>query len=206
MVKRLQSVGFPAALGTTECRSNSCTVSPNLERWRFGLLLVAMLALTGTWTPASANDQVGRAANASVPDVIADRSVWESGLEFESNYQRNWYKVFWTGKCEDLPFFDRLLCLKGSTPWSEVTRIVMDKARPDTRDDIRVRMIQLGRMIGHEWARHNEDRRIDNDDLLRWSDWLKKSKDVNATVDRLAKDAQKLLNSKVSRDPTDEIR
>ncbi len=56
------------------------------------------------------------------------------------------------------------------------------------------KMIQLGRMIGHEWARHNDDRRIDNDDLMRWSEWLKKSADVNGTVNRLAEAALSKLN------------
>ena len=194
MKKNVQSGGYPAAISGMLKRAHFCVAS----RRRVGFLLRALILGTvvhgATLGLAAADDQVGRAANASIPPVVAVGSHWKDGLKFESNYQRNWYNVFWTGKCDSLPFFDRLLCLKGSTAWTDVTKMVMDKTEPEARDKIRIRMLELGRKIGHEWARHNEDRRIDNDDLIRWSSWLKKSDDVNGTVDRLAKDAEKLLS------------
>ena len=70
------------------------------------------------------------------------------------------------------------------------TQMVVNKAKPDARTDMHDKMIQLGRMIGHEWARHNDDRRINNDDLQLWSGWLEKSADVDGTVNRLAEAAQ----------------
>jgi hypothetical protein len=193
MMKRVQSGKPPAANDGARNGVHFRATSRGRIGFLFRALVLAAAFQAGAWGLAAANDQVGRTANASIPTVVAERSHWESGLEFESTYQRNWYNVFWTGKCEDLPFFDRLLCLEDSTAWTDVTRMVMDKAKPETRDEIRARMIELGRKIGHEWARHNDDRRINNDDLIRWSDWLKKSRDVNGTVDRLAKDAEILL-------------
>ena len=55
-------------------------------------------------------------------------------------------------------------------------------------------MIRLGRMIGHEWARDNDERRIDSDDLTLWYEWLKKSADVTGTVNRLSEAAQRKLD------------
>ena len=193
MMKRVQSEKLPAANDSARNGVHFRAASRGHIGFLYRALVLAATLLGATWGLAAADDQVGRAANASIPLVVAERSHWESGLEFESTYQRNWYNVFWTGKCEDLPFFDRLLCLKGSTAWTDVTRMVMDKTKPEARDEIRIRMIELGRKIGHEWARHNDDRRINNDDLKRWSNWLKKRRDVNGTVDRLARDAENLL-------------
>ncbi len=139
---------------------------------------------------------MARAAAASIAPAVAKRSHWEDGLSFDTSAHRAWYNVFWTGKCGELPFLERLTCLKGRPAWTEVTRMVMAKAQPDARTAMHDRMIRLGRMIGHEWARHNEDRRIDNDDLTLWSKWLKKSADVNGAVDRMAEAALSLLEQR----------
>ncbi len=165
-------------------------------RFLFRALVVTMAVQGGTWSLAAADDRVVRAANVSIAPARAERSHWVGGLSFETSAHRAWYNVFWTGKCGELPFFERLMCSKGRPTWTEVTRMVLAKAQPDARTSVQNRMIQIGRIIGHEWARHNDDRRIDNDDLMRWSEWLKKSADVNGAVNRLTEAAQSKLEDR----------
>ncbi len=137
-----------------------------------------------------------RAANANIAPAITERSQREGGLSFETSSHRAWYNVFWTGKCGELPFFDRLICVKGRPAWTEITRMILAKAQPDARTAMNDRMIRLGRMIGHDWARYNDERRIDNDDLIRWSKWLEQSAEVNGAVDRMAAAARSLLEQR----------
>jgi len=196
MLKRLYSKGFPAVSGVNRKTINPRATWRRRRRFLVRALVLAAAVQGGAWGVAAADDQVARAATASIAPAVAERSNWEDELSFETSAHRAWYNVFWTGKCGELPFFDRLTCLKGRPTWSEVTEMVLSRAQPDTRTAIHGRMIRLGRMIGHEWARHNDDRRIDSDDLVRWSEWLKKSTDVNGAVDRLAQAAHSKLEDR----------
>ena len=63
----------------------------------------------------------------------------------------------------------------------------MTKAPLGGHASLKIELIRLGRSIGFEWARHNDDRRIDTEDLQRWSKWLKKNADVNGAVERVSK-------------------
>ena len=158
------------------------------RRWRsvFRTLVVAAVAHVGMSGLAAADGQIVRAANASIAPVIAESIHWKGGLSFETSAHRAWYAVFWTGKCGDLPFLERLVCVKGRPTWSEVTRTVLSKAPFGARTALKDKLVRLGRAIGFEWARHNDERRIDNDDLERWSEWLKNDANVNGAVERLA--------------------
>lgn len=196
MMKRMHSEGVPVVIGGSRKKIDFRAAYGARCRFLFRALVLAAVVLGGTWGHATADDRVARAANASIAPPIMERTDWESGLSFETSAHRAWYNVFWTGKCGELPFFERLICLKGNPAWTEVTQMVLAKAQPDARTDIHDRMMRLGRMIGHEWAKHNDDRRINNDDLIRWSKWLKKSTDVNGVVDRLAEAAQRLLGTR----------
>ena len=137
---------------------------------------------------------MAQAATTMIPPAIAQCSNCEDELTFETSAHRAWYKVFWTGKCSELPWLEQFVCVEGRPTWTEVTRMVVDKATPDTRTVIHDKMIGLGRMIGHEWARDNDERRIDSDDLTLWYEWLKKSADVTGSVNRLSEAAQRKLD------------
>jgi hypothetical protein len=151
---------------------------------------LAVLGTASGVVAAEAENEPTDAANPVTNLAPADQGA---GLSFDTSAHRAWYSVFWTGKCSELPFFERLVCLKGNPTWSEVTKMVLAKARPGARAVLRAKMMRLGRMIGYEWARHNDDRRIDSDDLKRWSDWLKDGPDVASAVDRLSKVARHRL-------------
>ena len=192
----MYSDGLPAVNSGTRKRLDPRATWRGRCRFVFWALVLATAVQGGTWGPAVADDRVARAATASIAPAVAERSHREDGLSFETSAHRAWYNVFWTGKCGELPFFDRLVCLKGRPTWTEVSRMVLAKAQPDARTAMHDRMIRLGRMIGHEWARHNDDRRIDSDDLMRWSEWLKKSADVNGALDRTTTAARTKLEDR----------
>ncbi len=157
------------------------------RHFAFRALVVAAAVHGATFGLASADDQIVRAVNATIVPVNGAHSNWVGGLDFETTAHRAWYAVFWDGKCGELPFFERLMCVKGRPTWSEVTKMVMAKAPRGAHVALKNELVRLGRTIGFEWARTNDERRIDNDDLERWSEWLKKDADVNVAVERVAK-------------------
>lgn len=185
------------ARGKREYRRKGAGLRTTLEGVRgaaYCALVLGALVHGAFAGAAKADGQIVSAAKAGVVPLRIDRSRWESGLSFETSSHRAWYGVFWTGECGDLPFFDRLVCIKRPS-WAEVTQMVLAKSKPDTRAALRSRMIWLGRKIGYEWARQNDERRIHTDDLKKWGEWLKKSADVNGTIDRLAKAVRDRLES-----------
>ncbi|MGH7006593.1 MAG: hypothetical protein ACREIP_21820 [Alphaproteobacteria bacterium] len=61
------------------------------------------------------------------------------------------------------------------------------------REQIRARLVLLGRKIGYEWAKENNVRRIDNGHIKRWSSDLESGGDVEAAVARIEGQARQLL-------------
>ncbi len=143
---------------------------------------------------AAAEDRATGAPNPDTALVHTGQADLFAGLSFETSAHRGWYGVFWTGECGELPFFERLVCLKGYPTWTDVTHMVLAKAQSNARAALREKMIRLGRIIGHEWARHSDERRIDNDDLKRWSKWLKDGPDVASAVGLVSDTARRRLS------------
>ena len=189
VMNRMNSDGLPAVNSVMRNRLEPRATWQRRRRFLFRALVLAAAIQGGTWGLAAADDRVVRADTASIAPAATERSTWENGLIFETSAHRAWYNVFWTGKCDELPWIAGMMCVKGRPTWTEITQLVVGKAKPDARTDMHDKMIRLGRMIGHEWARHNDDRRINNDDLQLWSGWLEKSADVDGTVNRLAEAA-----------------
>ncbi len=156
--------------------------------------LVVLVAVHGAAPGvAAAENETTGAANPDTALVHEWQVDPAAGLSFETSAHRAWYSFFWSGKCE-LPLFERLVCLMGYPTWTAVAQMVLDKAKPDARAAMRDKIIRLGRMIGHEWARHNDERRIDDDDLKRWSKWLQDEPDVASAVERLFEAARRRLS------------
>ncbi len=157
------------------------------------IVIAAALAYGVAADGAAAAERADLAAADAAPAATA-RIDPTQGLDFETTAHRAWYGVFWTGKCGDLPFLERLTCVKGRPTWPKITGMVVAKAAPDRRAALRARMNRLGHLIGFEWARHNDERRINNDDLEKWSVSLRKSADVNDAIERIADAARRLIN------------
>ena len=159
------------------------------RKFLFRVLVIAAVIPGVPWDHAAA-DIIPQAATNNTPLAFTKHSNAEDELTFESTAHRAWYDVFWTGECGKLPWLEQFLCVEGRPTWTEVTQMVVDKATPKMQTTIRDKMIRLGRMIGHEWARDNDERRINSDDLILWYDWLKNNADANDAVKRLSKAAQ----------------
>ena len=170
------------------------TAWPNRRKFLFRALVLVAAIQGGTWVYAAADDRVAQDATTNTPKTITEHSKFEDELTFENSTHRAWYTVFWTGNCDELSWFERFLCVEGEPTWTEVTQMIVGKATPNTQKAIQNKMTRLGRMIGHEWARDNDDRRIDSDDLILWYDWLNKSTDATGVVARLSQAVQDKLD------------
>ena len=108
-------------------------------------------------------------------------------LEFDDNLHRAWYRRFWTGDCKDVKdesFWEGILCKggkRGSTRpreqfWYDTVDRCLQKLAPAERGPIRFRLWELGRLVGHEWARANNVRKIDSNDIKDWGKTLIEAK------------------------------
>ena len=140
-------------------------------RWRHSLFAIAMLAAL----PADV-----RAQSSDVP---------YDGLSFDDAKHRLWYARFWTGKCTGLSFFS---CFSGEPYWNETMRRLLAKAPAERRGALAARLLDLGRKIGHEWAKENDIRRISTDHIRAWHARLEKS-DSDAALAAIEAEAARLL-------------
>ncbi len=93
-------------------------------------------------------------------------------LHYENELHRRWYISWWDGKCEGLPSWP--FCQ--SRPYWETIGEPVLKQWPDAdRKTLLKELCVLGQIIGHEFARDNNLRCIDRDDLSAWTDKLSSS-------------------------------
>ena len=112
-------------------------------------------------------------------------------LTFEDPLHQGWYQRFWYGDCNGLSGSAWSECglVKIFNPeyWFDTVDQVVQRAAPHERPALRVALWRLGRVIGHEWARANDIRRIDTDDIEEWGDQLRRASpgDLCSTVQTL---------------------
>ena len=111
------------------------------------------------------------------------------GLAFDDAKHRLWYARFWTGKCTGLSFFS---CFSGQPYWNETMRRLVAAAPAERRGALAARLFELGRKIGHEWAKENDIRRISTDHIRAWHARLEKS-DGETAIASIEAEAERLL-------------
>jgi hypothetical protein len=118
-----------------------------------------------------------------------------AGLSFDHDKHRAWYGRFWTGSCEGLStgLFSPDGCFGGRPYWDDTLAQALEGVPPQDQGRLRNRLWALGRMIGHEWARDNDVRRIDSNDVEAWGNLLKTSSDLEATIDLIEAEADEKL-------------
>ena len=123
-------------------------------------------------------------------------------LAFEDSLHQGWYQRFWYGDCDGLSGSAWSECglVKIFNPeyWFDTVDQVVQRAAPSERPALRVALWRLGRVIGHEWARANDIRRIDTDDIEEWGDELRRASasDLCATVQTLFSSATTRLQER----------
>ena len=119
-----------------------------------------------------------------VHDVRCASTLSGQRLTFDHDKHAAWYRRFWTGDCAGLFF-----CSRGSPNWGEV----LDRAESGGAPDRLARTCRLGRRMGHEWARDNDVRRIDTDDLRRFSRLLLDAPDFDAGLSQVSREVDRRL-------------
>jgi len=91
-----------------------------------------------------------------------------------------WYRRFWTGECEGLQG-----CIPGSPNWNEIVGELVARSAPSDRPTVLARACHLGSLIGAEWTRPRDVRRIDSGDLRGFKTALQSAGNVLAGIQRV---------------------
>jgi len=84
-----------------------------------------------------------------------------------------WYRRFWTGDCQGLRG-----CVGGSPNWNEIVGKLVTRSTAAERPAVLAKACSLGPLIGQEWTRPREIRRIDSGDLRKFQRALGSAGDV----------------------------
>ena len=142
--------------------------------------VVALLAGAHAAKAADASDEFGCPQNAAV----------YGSLTFDDAQHRLWYRRFWTGNCEGLPF---LSCLSGKPYWSETMQGILQKLPAVSRAPAILKLCASGKLIGHEWAKDNAIRRIDTKLVEEWIGRLDRAADPMAELAVIDAEAKQKL-------------
>jgi hypothetical protein len=145
-------------------------------RSRTALLVAAALGLAGG---ARAQDYVRADCRAQFNPA---------GLRFDTPLHQRWYRRFWTGDCDHLPF-----CFPGSPNWNDIVGKLVARGGPAEQAVLLPKACRLGEMIGLEWSRDKKVRRIDTGDLHVFKSQLEASGDALRGVEQVEKSAQAKL-------------
>ena len=139
------------------------------DRWRKTALLAAMAL--GLANAAQAQDYV-RADCRGLVNPAA--------LRFDTPEHVRWYKRFWTGDCDHLPF-----CFPGSPNWNDIVGKLLTRGGPAEQAALLPKACRLGQTIGLEWSRDKKIRRIDTGDLRAFKSQLEASGDALRGVEQV---------------------
>ena len=114
--------------------------------------------------------------------------VSAAALHFDTPEHGRWYKRFWTGDCDHLPF-----CLPGSPNWNDIVGKLLKRGGPAEATVLLPKACRLGQLIGLEWSRDKNVRRIDTGDLHAFKGVLEKSGDALRGVDEVEASARTKL-------------
>jgi hypothetical protein len=142
------------------------------------LIVALTLGLTGA---AQAQDYVRADCHAQLNSA---------SLRFDTQLHQRWYRRFWTGDCDHLPF-----CLPGSPNWNDIVGKLLTRGGAAEQAALLPKACRLGQTIGLEWARDKKIRRIDTGDLHAFKHQLEASGDALRGVERV----EALANAKLAR-------
>lgn len=91
-----------------------------------------------------------------------------------------WYRRFWTGECEGLRG-----CIAGAPNWNDIVGQLVARSDPSERATVLTRACRLGPLIGAEWTRPREVRRIDTSDLREFKKILESAGNVLQGIQRV---------------------
>jgi hypothetical protein len=93
-------------------------------------------------------------------------------IAFDTDEHLRWYKRFWTGTCDRLPF-----CFSGSPNWNDIVGKLLAKGGPAEQPVLLPKACRLGQLIGLEWAKDKNIQKISTKDLKRFNALLEAAGD-----------------------------
>lgn len=103
-----------------------------------------------------------------------------AALHFDTPEHVRWYKRFWTGDCDHLPF-----CFPGSPNWNDIVGKLLTRGGASEHAALLPRACRLGQTMGLEWSRDKKVRRIDTGDLRAFKGQLEASGDALRGVEQV---------------------
>jgi hypothetical protein len=103
-----------------------------------------------------------------------------AGARFDTPDHARWYRRFWTGDCDHLPF-----CFPGSPNWNDIVGKLVVRGGPAEQAVLLPKVCRLGQTIGLEWSRDKKIRRIDTGDLRAFKGQLEASGDALRGVEQV---------------------
>jgi hypothetical protein len=145
------------------------------------LIIYSSLLLLLIPTSISANE------NLSCTNIIP----LESKLTFDNEEHRLWYRTFWNGNCKGLGFFK---CRPGNS-WNKGIVEIEFSHKGDNRQFLHSELCKLGQTIGYEWARDNNIRCINTEDLRIYQKIFKRKDDVFNRIDLIKNEANEKIRN-----------
>ncbi len=92
-------------------------------------------------------------------------------------------------------FYEGSFLIKG---WNARTLEILKNVPPENTGEVQTLLDSLGEKIGHEWAKDNNSRKIDNTLLRQWGDELRTAKeskpaDLIQTIKKIEKAVDQIL-------------
>lgn len=119
------------------------------------------------------------------------QGVVPTPARYDTPEHERWYKRFWTGTCDHLT-----LCVPGGPNWNEIVGKLLTKGGPAERPALLPKACRLGQMIGLEWSRERNVRKITTADLKVFSTMLEATGDTLRGVDRVDAAARAKLGAR----------
>jgi hypothetical protein len=106
--------------------------------------------------------------------------VGVSPSRYDTAEHERWYRRFWTGTCDHLSF-----CIPGSPNWNDIVGKLLVKGGPGERAALLPKACRLGQLIGLEWSREKNVRKINTADLKSFNATLESSDDTLKGLDKV---------------------
>jgi len=110
---------------------------------------------------------------------------------YDTAEHERWYKRFWTGTCDHLT-----LCVPGGPNWNEIVGKLLVKGGAGERGALLPKACRLGQLIGLEWSRERNVRKINTTDLKVFNTMLEATGDTLKGVDRVDAAARSKLGAR----------
>jgi len=117
-------------------------------------------------------------------------------VRFDTDEHLRWYKRFWTGTCDHLPF-----CFSGSPNWNDIVGKLLVKGGASEQPALLPKACRLGQLIGLEWAKDKGVQKISTKDLRQFNAMLEAAGDPLKGVEAVEARARAMAGQPAPKTP-----